>query len=478
MRYLIVLFLGISQVLFAVSWETSLESVLTDTKYKQVQVGIHLMNLMTGEELVSYHADKPFIPASVIKLFTAAMALEQLGPEYVYKTPLYIAGDIKNHVLNGNLYIQGVGDPSLMPHHLSEAIERLQMHYRFYVVDGDLVFDQSRFSDPVSVVRSASPYYTPAGALNLNQNRIDLEVIKSTSKTRLSTLRLKFPQTEYARIYPDVRFLESRSLAKPQVTYKQYVWGDLYHLSGRIAIESSEDVLSLGVSRPGLFTATVFKEIAEEKGLDIQGGIIESTVPDSAVKVCDIEGLSLSQCLTLLLHDSDNMMTEALGKSVVYAQTPKSQITEEDSIATLETYLAQKHIHEISLSDLSGLSSKNRVSPKTMTQFFQTLYSQDRDQFYQLLQVMPVYGKDVLYPETVPTDRFVVYLKSGTLTYTGVNTLAAVLYDKQSRVYYGLSILTNRLHSGVATHRGTLTTPIFEQLLKQLETQSSGIVSS
>ena len=44
-------------------------------------------------------------PASTMKLFTTYAALEMLGPTYQWKTEFYTDGQLKNGVLNGNLYL-------------------------------------------------------------------------------------------------------------------------------------------------------------------------------------------------------------------------------------------------------------------------------------------------------------------------------------------------------------------------------------
>ncbi|EMQ1244200.1 D-alanyl-D-alanine carboxypeptidase, partial [Pseudomonas aeruginosa] len=53
-----------------------------------------------------YNADVSVNPASTMKLFTTYAALEMLGPTYQWKTEFYTDGQLKNGVLNGNLYLK------------------------------------------------------------------------------------------------------------------------------------------------------------------------------------------------------------------------------------------------------------------------------------------------------------------------------------------------------------------------------------
>ncbi len=65
-----------------------------------------------GKELVSQRADKAFVPASVAKIVTAWLALEELGADYRFKTRLYM--DDKRV-----LYVRGGGDPFLVSEELA-----------------------------------------------------------------------------------------------------------------------------------------------------------------------------------------------------------------------------------------------------------------------------------------------------------------------------------------------------------------------
>ncbi len=50
-----------------------------------------------------------------MKLVTTYAALEQLGPTYVWRTPVYLDGVVDNGAFRGTVYIKGAGDPSWCP---------------------------------------------------------------------------------------------------------------------------------------------------------------------------------------------------------------------------------------------------------------------------------------------------------------------------------------------------------------------------
>ena len=86
--------------------------------FKSSDVGIHIVNLRTKEEVFGYQADKGMVPASVMKAITSAAALRVLGASFRFETLVFIDGEIRDNVLHGDLYIKGGGDPSLEVHHL------------------------------------------------------------------------------------------------------------------------------------------------------------------------------------------------------------------------------------------------------------------------------------------------------------------------------------------------------------------------
>ena len=58
--------------------------------------------------------NQSLVPASTTKLVTTATALEIFGPNLRFATKIKYAGTIDtNGVLNGNIYIEGGGDPCL-----------------------------------------------------------------------------------------------------------------------------------------------------------------------------------------------------------------------------------------------------------------------------------------------------------------------------------------------------------------------------
>lgn len=87
-----------------------------------------------GNDLVAQNVDRPFVPASVAKIVTAALALDVLGAEHRFETRFYLDN-------NRVLYVRGGGDPFLVSEELAELAPALiaktgKQPLRAIVLDG------------------------------------------------------------------------------------------------------------------------------------------------------------------------------------------------------------------------------------------------------------------------------------------------------------------------------------------------------
>jgi len=91
-----------------------LTEVINQPKYIRALWGVKVLSLDTGETLFEHNPQKLFSPASNSKLYTVALALDCLGPDFRIKTSLYTKSkpDAAG-VLNDNLIVYGRGDPTI-----------------------------------------------------------------------------------------------------------------------------------------------------------------------------------------------------------------------------------------------------------------------------------------------------------------------------------------------------------------------------
>src|SRR5438477_2738932 len=85
----------------------------SDSQLRHAISYLYVINAKTGEVVFDKNSQIGLAPASTQKIITAVTAFELLGKDFRYKTELGYDGEIKNRILNGNLYIVGSGDPTL-----------------------------------------------------------------------------------------------------------------------------------------------------------------------------------------------------------------------------------------------------------------------------------------------------------------------------------------------------------------------------
>lgn len=92
----------------------ALSDFVRSANLQHAGIGIRIVNISDGKTLCNYNENLSLCPASCLKLVTTATALEKYGDQFAYQTTVFTDGTIaKDGQLDGNIYIQGSGDPTL-----------------------------------------------------------------------------------------------------------------------------------------------------------------------------------------------------------------------------------------------------------------------------------------------------------------------------------------------------------------------------
>ncbi|WP_162785429.1 D-alanyl-D-alanine carboxypeptidase [Polynucleobacter necessarius] len=102
----------------------------------------------TAKNILAWRASEPMNPASTMKVLTTLASLDILGPQYRWRTNVYTDGVIRQGTLKGNLYLQGSGDPKLIPEEFAKLMKSLQA-LGIQKIDGNLFFDRSAYAPSV-----------------------------------------------------------------------------------------------------------------------------------------------------------------------------------------------------------------------------------------------------------------------------------------------------------------------------------------
>src|SRR5262249_33562028 len=142
--------------------------------------------------LFEYNADEPLKPASVLKLFTTAAALQRFGPQFALETSVYLAGD--------ELWVLGGGDPGLGDERLAtrdgQTVLSTFEHWAALlrergvtaiskIVLDDFVFDSEWRNPDWEPDQYLAWYQAPVGGLNFNDNCLDARAELAGASVRL-----------------------------------------------------------------------------------------------------------------------------------------------------------------------------------------------------------------------------------------------------------------------------------------------------
>ena len=245
----------------------------------------------TGESLFEQNAAKYFVPASNMKLFTTALALGKLGPEFRFHTTLESAGVIDSSgELSADLVLVGRGDPNLsnrkLPFNLKEEFdgppEKMLAELADQLVakgvksvSGDIVGDDSyfpreRYPNGWEIDDMVWEYGAAISALVVNDNT-------ATVTLTPGAVAGDAVQAEVAPRTPDFivdnRVMTSAANVKPDLTLTREPGAHLVVVSGTLPQRSAPRKLVMAIEEPAINAATLLKALLEERGVRVSGGL-------------------------------------------------------------------------------------------------------------------------------------------------------------------------------------------------------------
>lgn len=273
-----------------------------------------------GYVLLADAEEQPMLPASTMKVVTAAGALVVLGADHRYVTPAVGTAPIVDGVLDGHLVLVGQGDPALTDPRFTEHAypERPRTPMEDLVADlvagglrtvtGDVVGDASIFADePLA-----------GGTLERHLGSLDM--------SRASGLTVDYGM---------------------DVTY---------HEDGRAIGTMAED--------PAERAAAVLAEMLEAEGVRIDGVARSGTVErEGTVELAAVESPPLSTMLRFAVQRSDNHLSDGIFRTL---GAVTGDPTWEGSAAAVTGALSMDWSGAV-LADGSGLSREDRLTAEQLT---------------------------------------------------------------------------------------------------------------
>ena len=352
------------------STQRAIEEILAEEDLPSAIWGIYVLDLETERVVFSRNADKNLIPASNLKLFTTATALDALGADHRFITRLYFDGTTNGDgTLNGDLVIKGSGDPTFGSRHedgdplenwareLRETgVERIEGR----IIGDDDVFEDNPYAEGWDIRHIATEdYASGAGGLSYRDNLVELSVSGGGGGARV---------TSEPSGYVDIRNqIGSGRRGGGPFRVDRQVGTNTIGLTGRVS-PSYRGTLRIPIENPTRFTLHAFRDALEAEGISLDAALFDIddliTVPDYDNDEPLLIHVSppMSEIARRINRESDNFYAEQVFRS--FSQDGTTGGGAERVIAFLDH--AGVESEGLSIRDGSGLSRKDMVTPQAI----------------------------------------------------------------------------------------------------------------
>jgi D-alanyl-D-alanine carboxypeptidase/D-alanyl-D-alanine-endopeptidase (penicillin-binding protein 4) len=348
-------------------------SQMISTRIRSGQFGVMVASLTRGDTLFAQNAGEMMQPASTMKLFSTAVALDRFGPEHSFSTDVLrdapVGGD---GTIAGNLYLRADGDPSMSarfyhdPNLPMATLARSVVAAGVKRVTGDLVFDATAFDDRRvpegwKTTYLGAAYAARVSALSLNENIVWV-VVQPAGKQASVTLE---PMTTTIPVRSKVRLVGGRG---GRIVARRAADGGI-DVTGSIGSSSGPLRYSLVVDDPALFTAGALRAALQAAGITVDGAVKPGKTPERAEKVASLASPPLSSIVSEMNRESINIVAELLFRDAARASAPNGVGTAESGLANLRDFMQKKvdaDPQQIRVSDGSGLSTLDYMTPRAM----------------------------------------------------------------------------------------------------------------
>src|SRR6476619_2778825 len=260
---------------------TRIHEILAKPELSPAMIGIKVVSLDTGRILFEEHADKLLRPASNMKIYTVAAALDRLSPDYRFVTSVYATTrPDSSGVVRGDLTIYGRGDPSIAARFNNgdyfKGIDDLASRIvaaGVKRVEGDLVGDESYFVGPKYGAgwnwEDLTWYYgaeiTP---LTVNDNALDLFIKPGPAVGQPALITTGPPDPLLTTVN---KVITSAKGMKRELSIHRGLGENTVTITGSIPLEDRGYSGGIGISHPALLFVYLLRTSLAQKGVVITG---------------------------------------------------------------------------------------------------------------------------------------------------------------------------------------------------------------
>ena len=396
---------------------------------------------------LAWQIRQPMNPASVMKLVTTYAALEQLGPSYVWRTPVYLDGVRERDSFRGTVYIQGSGDPKLVSERLWLMLGRLQ-GMGIHTIEGDIVIDRSAFQVPQHDAAAFDgepfkPYNAGPDALLVNYKTQVLGFIPDPA-AGVAHIHYELPLA-------GIQAPRSVPLA-PQGTacgnwraLLQADWSDpqRIQLSGQYPASCGDKNWAVALPDPHSFALKAVAGMWQSMGGTLSGSVRAGVVPAGLPPAWDNVSPALAEVVRDINKYSNNVMTQQVLLTMGKERFGSGSL-ETGRQALAQWWQSRWPAAEMPVVDNgAGLSRQARISAQALGRMLQTAWASSV--MPELVASLPISGMDGTLRRSKASAS--AHLKTGSLN--EVNTLAGYVHGNSGQRYV-LVAMVNHPNAGAA----------------------------
>lgn len=427
-----------------------IEAITLAAPFEQANWGVLVADLKTGEVLYEHAADKLYMPASTTKLYTTAAALDALGPDYRFHTPIYRTGELATDgTLEGDLVLVASGDPTLggrttadgqiaftnsdhtyadggpsatltEPDPLAGLDELARQIHAAGVrrMRGELLIDDRLFV-PSESTGSGPRRVCP---IMVNDNLID--VVCSPGEPGMPGKVSWRPQTELYRVENELRTVPAGGETRIELETRPRDDGPtLLVVRGQVAADAGDRVVVVEVADPIAWARGLLIEALRRQSIEVAAPLLASgpkpPLPPADHftadrRLAEFVSPPFSEEVKLVLKVSHNLHASLLPLLVA---TRQGKRTLAEGLAAEGQFLATVgvEVRTISFGGGAGGSRADYTTPRATVALLRGMSA--RPDFATYRQALPVLGVDGTLHDAVPADspaRGRVQAKTGT----------------------------------------------------------------
>jgi D-alanyl-D-alanine carboxypeptidase/D-alanyl-D-alanine-endopeptidase (penicillin-binding protein 4) len=422
----------------------ALWTFIQDKNLRHAGIGFKAVDLATGETLAAYNEQISLTPASNMKLVTTATVLTVLEKDFRFETPLFYDGNIQNGILEGNLYLQGSGDPTLGSEYFAGDKEAFLLRYLAgireagirsvtgSVIVSDQLFGYDKGVSPQWLYEDLGNYYAP-GIYGIsvfdNMYRVYLQSYSPGTKTTFLSMNPEIKEISFTN---EVVAGETNS---DQSFISGFPFASERRLYGSIPANRLSFPLKGDIPDPGLFLAKYFTAYLQKNGIEVRGegnsARLGAPVPEMQNLLASVQSPTLDSIVRVVNVKSNNHYAEHLFR---FLNTVKN--------ADIPSGWEEKGLDASALfmCDGSGLSPLNAVSAGFLTDLLVYMYRTEgaSGAFFRSLPLAGQEGTVASFLKNTPLAGK-ARIKSGSIT--GVQSYSGYI-DKNGKKY-AFSLIIN-----------------------------------